>query len=299
MRIGLVDQAVLPLDRWNRKNHAGILRKLRSLTEIAERDGAELTIWPEAAYPYPLAHEHPRVDDGRGKAIVGDGVKGPVLFGLITQAGVDDLGARNSYNSTALIMPEGAVSEPSDKIELLWFGETVPGSDWFPWLRRTFQQSGALLPGSEPRGVTLDRAGGGPLRMGILNCYEDTLSGVGRKVTRTLSPNLLVNVTNDAWFYDTAESDLHARLGAMRAVETRHDLVRAVNLGVMSWVDATGAVRARWAESRAHAIVVTPAIDDGAATFFVRFGDAPALILMIGLAAFFWRRGRTRDVSSG
>ncbi len=254
IKIGLVDQAVLPLDRWNPKKLGGILRTLRSLTESAERDGAELTIWPEAAYPYPLDHEVPHIE-GKGRAILGDGVSGPVLFGLITRAPADENGSRDDFNSASLIAKDGTIQPPSDKLELLWFGETVPGSDWFPWLRHTFQRSGALVPGTEPRGLTLARDGAPPLTMAIMNCYEDTLTGVGRRVTRALRPNLLVNVTNDAWFYDTAESELHARLAAMRAVEARHDLVRAVNFGVMTWVDATGTVRARWGEPRAHEIV--------------------------------------------
>ena len=299
IKIGLVDQAVLPLDRWNARKQPGILRKLRSLTESAERDGAELTIWPEAAYPYSLDHEGPQIDEG-GRSIIGNGVHGPVLAGIITQTPPDFEGARDDYNSASVIASDGSIQPPADKLELLWFGETVPGSAWFPFLRKIFQKSGALIPGTAPRALTLapsPAAGRPALTMAVLNCYEDTLSGVGRRVTKALSPNLLVNITNDAWFYDTAESELHARLGAMRAVEARHDLVRAVNLGVMTWVDATGTVRARWAESRAQTLIVTPAIDDGSATFFVRFGDWPTLFAMAGLAAWFWRRGRTREIS--
>jgi apolipoprotein N-acyltransferase len=63
---------------------------------------------------------------------------------------------------------------------------------------------------------------------------------VGRRIALSLRPNLLVNVTNDAWFTGTAEPELHARLAVMRAIELRLDLVRAVNRGVASWVDATG-----------------------------------------------------------
>jgi apolipoprotein N-acyltransferase len=297
VKIGLVDQAVMPLDRWNPKKFAGILRALRSLTEGAERDGAELTIWPEAAYPYPLEHDAPHIE-GKGRAILGDGVGGPVLFGLITRSGADENGDRDDFNSASIVAKDGSISAPADKLELLWFGETVPGSAWFPWLRHVFQRSGALAPGEAPRALVLPRDDGRPaLTMAVMNCYEDTLTGVGRRVTKSLAPNLLVNVTNDAWFYDTAESELHARLGAMRAIETRHDLVRAVNFGVMTWVDATGTVRARWGEPRAHQMIVTPAVDDGSLTVFTRFGDAPAVLLMTALAVWFWRRPRPKDAT--
>src|SRR6202044_871093 len=146
----------------------------------------------------------------------------------------------------------------------------VPGGATFPWLRRAFQRSGGLLPGEAPR--ALDLAPG--LHTAVLNCYEDTLPALGRRLAVALEPNLLVNVTNDAWFHDTAEPELHARLGAMRAVELRLDLVRAVNLGVTSWIDAAGIVRARYAAAAPGTLLVTPTIRDRTPTFYARFGDA-------------------------
>ncbi|HVY44831.1 MAG TPA: apolipoprotein N-acyltransferase, partial [Minicystis sp.] len=278
--------------------HPGILRTLRELTRRVEAEGAELTIWPEAAYPYALDHAAPRADHG-GRALLGGGVRGPILFGLITRARDDDAEGRryDSYNSATLVGRDGRMETPVDKLQLLWFGETVPGSATFPWLGRLFQRSGGLVPGTAPRALDLPRDDGPALRMAVLNCYEDTLTSVGRRVTADLAPNLLVNVTNDAWFDDTAESELHARLAAMRAVESRHDLVRAVNLGVMTWVDAAGVVRARWDASRAQTLLVTPAVDGGELTPYTRFGDAPCLALfaVCGLAA--WLRSRKRTAT--
>jgi apolipoprotein N-acyltransferase len=169
----------------------------------------------------------------------------------------------------------------------------VPGGDRLPWLRRMFQKSGGLVPGEAPRALTLDARPDAPaLRLAVLNCYEDTLTEVGRRMTQALEPNLLVNITNDAWFYDTAESELHARLAAMRAIESRRDLVRAVNLGVMTWVDATGAVRARYDQKAAGTLVVTPAIIDGPPTVYGRLGDAPLWAVLAGSAALFYAQRR-------
>ena len=61
--------------------------------------------------------------------------------------------------------------------------------------------------------------------IGVLNCYEDTLPGIGRRLHRP-RPNLLVNVPTTRWFGPTSEPELHLRLSALRAVETRLDLVR-------------------------------------------------------------------------
>ncbi|MFO0756002.1 MAG: apolipoprotein N-acyltransferase [Byssovorax sp.] len=293
MRVGLVDHVVPPLERWDPKNHAPILASLRALSRASEDQGAELTIWPEAAYPYSVDHEARRAPTG-AFSIVGRMVRGPILAGLITRDKPIMIAPgrveQNSFNSAMLVMPDGSMSAPADKLELLWFGEMVPGGTYLPWLRRLFQKSGGLIPGAEPRALTLPRAEGPALRMGVLNCYEDTLAGVGRALSSALAPNLLVNITNDAWFYDTAESELHARLGAMRAIELRLDVVRAVNLGVTSWVDAAGVVRARYAEKKPDVLMATPAVREGSRTIYARAGDVPAWLFLIAAIGLYARK---------
>lgn len=297
VRVGLVDHAVPPLERWDPRNNAPILRSLRDLTRKLESDGVELTIWPEAAYPYALDHDARLAPRAGPMAILGGGkVHGPLLIGLITRAQplVLPSGAieHNSYNSATLITPDGAMQPPHDKLQLLWFGEMVPLGAELPWLRHLFQKSGGLIPGTEPRALTLERSAGPSLRMGVLNCYEDTLASVGRRVAVELTPNLIVNVTNDAWFQGTAEPELHARLAAMRAVELRRDLVRAVNLGVASWIDAAGVVRARYAGNEAATLVAAPTIRDTSLTVYARLGDTPLRIALGIAAAFFALRTR-------
>jgi apolipoprotein N-acyltransferase len=300
LRVGLVDQAVKPLERWNRANYPSILRTLRGLTRTLEAQGAELVVWPEAAYPYPIPHDATTAPDPHGHyAIVGNGVRGPVLAGLITEdppVQRDGVQVRDVYNSATLVSPDGSLQPPYDKLELLWFGETVPGSAYIPWLRRTFQRSGGLVPGAEPRALVLPpRAGdGATARMAVLNCYEDTLPGLGRRLAVALAPNLLVNVTNDAWFYATAEPELHARLGAMRAIELRRDLVRAVNLGATSWIDAAGVVRAQYDAQAPGTLLVTPTLRDGGLTFYARFGDVPLFAMITAAAIVFSWRARRR-----
>jgi apolipoprotein N-acyltransferase len=296
VRVGLVDQAVPPLERWNPKNSAPILRSLRELTRKLENDGVELTIWPEAAYPYTLEHDARSVPRAGPMTILGGRVRGPLLIGLITRAKPLTTASGeveyNSYNSATLITPDGAMAPPHDKLQLLWFGEMVPLGAELPWLRRLFQKSGGLIPGTEARALTLERTTGPALRMGVLNCYEDTLASVGRRIAVELTPNLIVNITNDAWFQGTAEPELHARLAAMRAVELRRDLVRAVNLGVASWVDAAGVVRARYSGNEAATLEASPAIRTGGLTVYARLGDTPLRLALGIAAAFFALRAR-------
>jgi hypothetical protein len=81
----------------------------------------------------------------------------------------------------------------------------------------------------------------GNVNLGPMICYEDIFPSFGRRLIKK-DPNLLVNITNDAWFGRTSEPYEHLALSVYRSVESRLDLVRAVNTGVSAFVDSTGRV---------------------------------------------------------
>lgn len=303
--VALIHAGVDPKVRWQARHHRRILQTLKQQTRAAERAGAELSVWPEAAYPYRLSHDAKRVPRGL-RSPLGDGVRGPILLGLITTerpvlVGRDEGGRpiyeQNRYNSATIVAPSGSVQPSYDKMQLLWFGETVPLGEQLPWLRRLFQRSGGLRPGRELRKLVLPRDDGPELHLGVLNCYEDTLPGLGRRIAGELAPNLLVNVTNDAWFIGTSEPELHLRLSVMRAIELRRDLVRAVNLGVTAWIDAAGVVRARYDSPEPGYLMVEPALRSGT-TIYTRFGDLPLALLLGAALGSSWLHRRRQTATT-
>jgi apolipoprotein N-acyltransferase len=179
------------------------------------------------------------------------------------------------------------VSDSYDKRHLLWFGETVPLADRLPWMRQVFARGLGLAAGD--RSVALPA---GRVRAAVLVCYEDMLPEAGREAMET-SPNLLVNVTNDAWFVGSSESELHLRVATLRAVEARRDMVRAVNFGPTSWVDAAGRVRERASPDVPDVLSVEVALLDSQPTLYTRYGDAPLALLLLALAnVAVWRAAR-------
>lgn len=267
-KIALIQHAIEPGARWQADAGPGIVTKLWALTRLAEEQGAQLSIWPEAAYPYVLPH-HGGFDGGAFR-IRGGGVKGEVITGLLTEAPNpqgSEAAARWHYNAATLAYRDGTIAPAAAKIELLAFGEVVPLGDRFPILRRTFSRGGGLIPGDKP--VLLATDG---VRAGILNCYEDTLSGISRRVALA-NPNVLVNLTNDAWFGASAEPELHLLEAIPRAIETRRDLVRAVNTGVTAHVDAAGRVVARAAREVPTFLLVDAALIESTPTLYARFGN--------------------------
>ncbi len=283
-QVTLVQPEFEASDRWDASRAELMIDRLTVLTRGAEQRGTDLTVWPESAYPFTLrssARRSPLAE----RAVLQAGVHGPVITGAY-MSGPPGIG----YNSAVLATDDGSLAAPYHKRHLLWFGETVPLSDTFPWLRKVFAKGTGLAPGHES--VVLVT---GPIRAAVLNCYEDTLPEAGREAMET-SPNLLVNITNDAWFAGSAEGELHLRLAVLRAIETRRDLVRAVNRGPTTWVDANGRVRSRYDLPMPGTLRTTPALLMSAPTLFIRFGDLPLALLVaasiVAPIAATKRRGR-------
>lgn len=258
IRLGVVQPNVDIFDKADPRRWHAHLAALQDATRWLESQGADFVVWPETAYPFtvPRARTH---DPGGHSGMLGRGVRGPLLAGAVTRG---EGGAR--YNSVVAVERGGRYTDIADKVKLLAFGEYVPLWDYLPPLQERFPRG--LTPGDAPRVVPV--AGH---RVGVLNCYEDVLDQYAVAVGRN-RPDVLVNVTNDAWFGDTAEPWLHEATARLRAIETRRDLVRAVNTGTSSHAAATGESLVRTPTFVPEAFIAEVRVLD-VVTPWVRFGD--------------------------
>ncbi|MEI6610341.1 MAG: apolipoprotein N-acyltransferase, partial [Deltaproteobacteria bacterium] len=142
------------------------------------------------------------------------------------------------YNSAYLLSSDGEVKGRYDKVHLVPYGEYVPLRNVFPFIRRLtagigdFSSGGGYFPLS-----TADR------KIGVLICYEGILPFAAR-MYKNESADILVNITNDAWFGSTSAPYQHLSMTIFRAVETRLYLVRAANTGISAIVDPRGQILA-------------------------------------------------------
>jgi apolipoprotein N-acyltransferase len=281
LRVGVVQPNVGIFDKHEPLLWPRHLALLQEMTRGLEDRGADLVVWPETAYPYTFPRDRTR-DLSGPHAVRGRHTQVPLLFGAITQRSRCE-----RWNSVLAMDPEGEVLAVADKRRLLAFGETVPLWHHLPPLRRFFPCPG-LTPGTEPGVVHVAGAA-----IGVLNCYEDILALHTRWLVRQgSSPALLVNATNDAWFGDTSEPHLHHHVARLRAVETRRDLVRAVNTGVSGHVLATGEDAVRTPTWVPTSFVADARLLRGR-TIWVRLGDLTSPLLggaLLGTALALRRR---------
>jgi apolipoprotein N-acyltransferase len=150
----------------------------------------------------------------------------------------DGSGRKRSYNSAYRIHGDGEVDVRYDKNILVPFGEYMPFEDWFPALRN-IQGPGDFAAGDAI--AVYDAAGA---RFAFLICYEAIRSAYVRTGVRQ-HPDLLVNLTFDAWFGDTSETTQHLMLAAIQSAQYGVPLLRATTTGISASVDARGIVTAQ------------------------------------------------------
>ncbi len=157
-----------------------------------------------------------------------------IIGGLL---GRQDGGRYHYFNTALLADKDGSIKGRYDKQYLLAFGEYLPFGDTFPILYDWSPNSSHFSSGT-----SLEPLPFGAHKISTLICYEDILPGFVNEMVQHADPDLLVNLTNDAWFGDSTEPWIHLALAKLRAVEHRRYLVRSTNSGVSALIDPVGRV---------------------------------------------------------
>ncbi|EIM29213.1 apolipoprotein N-acyltransferase [Microvirga lotononidis] len=235
-------QPNLPQDaKFNPRNRDAIMRRYLTLSASPGRDGNAAApthiVWPESAFPF-LLHRDP-ASLAQIAALLGPGST------LITGAArMDDPlpgeAVGKFYNAIQVIDEKGTILGAYDKVHLVPFGEYVPKFlDTLiraAGLRQFVHIPGGFEP-SEKRAM-LSIPGLPPVAATI--CYEAIFPG--EIVAEGPRPNLILNVTNDAWFGRTPGPYQHFAQARLRAVEEGLPLVRAANTGISAIIDPFGRI---------------------------------------------------------
>ena len=281
VRVALVQPVIPPTVRWDEQNFGAILAGLRAQTAAALREQVDLVVWPEGAYPYPLP-AHAMRDGSVAEPVYPGRVNAPILVGAIV---FDE--HEHRYNGALVRSIDGVLGAPVAKRVLVPFGEYIPIVSRIDWVRRTFRRVQGITPGDRPEVL---RVGEG-LTVGVLNCFEDTL---GYVAADAVGVDLLVNITNDAWFGQGAAPWQHLMLARWRAIELRREMLRAVNTGVTGRVDARGRLIER-APLWERAVVISDARQlrlRTIAPYTIRFAPPFAALVLVLAIAVELRRAR-------
>lgn len=194
----------------------------------------DLVVWPEGSSPYN-PDEPPMVE--ALKKLVANGKYELLLGGGTREVWVDGVTGDPSavfFNSAYLMGRDGEFKGRYDKMVPLPFGEYIPLSGIFPVLREIIKGPGDFRAGTTP---TIFQADGYTFAVPI--CYEAILE---RTVRKMKDADLFINITNDAWFGDTASPHQHAMLAAVRSVEFGRPTLRLAYTGISMIVEPSGRI---------------------------------------------------------
>ena len=232
-------QTHIPLDQpWDPQSQSRLLEELIELslsppfkdpattpeTRLLPAGPPEvkLVIWPETPAPF-YYHEDPSFR--RSMNGLAESSRSSLLFGFVDWSMEDARSDTGPYNSVATVSPKGELIAQYDKMHLVPFGEYVPWS-WLFFFRGEDIHRGRGLSG--PAAGWWSRVWNPGEKVGVFICYEAVVPDLVRRFAAE-GAEVLVNITNDAWFGDSAAPHQHLLMARMRAVENRRYLLRAAN----------------------------------------------------------------------
>ncbi len=259
----------------------------------------DYVLWPEGAVPAPIVYD-------RYAELLRELLKEtrvPMLIGALdhrVKPAAQIPGRRLSnddfagFDSAFLLTPDSQLlrspfaerGEHYDKVHLVPFGEFVPFGEQFPWLREAIGMGRDRTAGRDYHLFRL-----GDAKVGVNICFEDAFPAISRRFTRQ-GAQLLVTITDDAWYLASCGSRQHRNHAIFRAVENRRPLMRSGNNSDTCLIDATGAVHdpitapdgSPFAHgARLYTVPYAPA--DAPLTLYARTGNAFAWLCAVATAA--------------
>ncbi len=261
---GNIDQKI----KWNETELNRTMEIYRGMV-LASR--AKLIVLPETAVT-SLLHDIPQdyLVELKNHAIANGG---DILLGvpLVQRAAASDNSPFYNYLYNAVINLGASPTSSYSKQHLVAFGEFMPPA--FSWAYQWLNIPLSNMSRGSTNQTPMPLAAG---KVAINICYEDAF---GNEVAWQLpDAQLLVNVSNMAWYGRSLAADQHLQLSQMRSIETSRWMLRATNTGMTAAVDQTGKIIAALPQFTRGALSVTAQPRSGT-TPYVRWRDWPIIIL--------------------
>jgi apolipoprotein N-acyltransferase len=262
LRLALIQPNIPQKRKTDPRNLEDFLRLYLAMLDRVEQAEVDLVVLPETVLPAYLLQQ-PEYLEPFSRFARESGLY--LLFGTL------DYRQGRFYNTAALLSPQGRVLAQYDKVQLVPFSpEYLPLRAQlerlgFAWLIREVAPAD-LTPG--PGFFPLQSPLG---RIATPICFESSFSHISRGFVRN-GAELLITLTNDAWFKRSPALAQHFSFGVFRAVETRRYFVQAANTGISGIISPQGRIIASSGLEREEVLYGTARLLAGQ-TFYTRFGD--------------------------
>jgi apolipoprotein N-acyltransferase len=252
--------------RWDDQNMAIIFDRMARLTEQSLRKGAEVVVWPESTIPLRFfdAYLYRSFVEATARQFDAD-----IILGSVAQDAEDPTKVWNA----AYLVSRGAVSGRYDKLRLVPFGEYVPLRRLFFFAGNLVREVGAFQFGTNEFPLV------GKFKYGPAICYEVVYPRIPATQVDH-GAEVLVTITNDAWFDRSSAPRQHLNHVRMRAIETDRYFLRAATTGISALIDPTGRI-VHSLDLDQEGVLLGEFAPRHSETAYVRFGDWPAWLAIL------------------
>jgi len=268
--------------KWADGHKVGHVRKMMNMSIQKPANGDTMpthVIWPETAIPFNFSSDA-ALKVATARVVPADGL----LITGAPRAEKQPDGRAHLANSLHAMNAKAEIVATYDKRHLVPFGEYVPMRQ----ILRFSKLTAGRIDFSPGTGSGIMNLPGLPPVLALI-CYEVIFPAeVADTPTR---PGWILNITNDAWFGQSAGPYQHLAAAQLRAAEQGVPLVRVANTGISAVIDPFGRRRAELAlgdegildAALPAALAVPPP--------YARFGDwlALALGLICLVGGGFWK----------
>lgn len=254
--------------RWNPTNVLEIFDRMMAMTNAAADRGVKTIIWPESTVPlsYLSTDFYRNAIESTSRARNVD-----IILGSVAE---DPARPERMWNA-AFLVSGGRTIGHYDKIRLVPFGEYVPLRKMLFFAQKLVHAVGEFEFG------TNDHPLRGKHAYGPAICYEVVYPQIPSTQVRH-GADVLITITNDAWYDGTYAPRQHLNQARLRAVETDRWLLRAATTGISAVVDPTGRLLQEIPMGKMGTIYARFATKT-TITPYVRFGDWFAWVSMIAV----------------
>jgi apolipoprotein N-acyltransferase len=239
---------------------------MMAMTEEATAHGVQVVIWPESTVPLSYAttdfYRQAIEDISRSHGV-------DVILGSVAE----DAKEPEKLWNAAFLVSGGRTIGHYDKIRLVPFGEYVPLRKMLFFAHKLVHAVGQFEFGTKD--TPLD----GLFRYGPAICYEVVFPQIPR--TQVVhGANVLITITNDAWYDGTSAPRQHLNQARLRAIENDRFLLRAGTTGISAVIDPTGRIVQELAMGK-QGIIYADFQPRTSVTPYVHYGDWFAWVAMM------------------
>jgi len=288
IRLAVVQGSIDQRQKWDPAYARQIMQTYGKITIEAAQSRPDLIIWPESATPASVSQNLRLMQEIQAMA-ANTGI--PILFGSSHSpkfAYRQLAEGKKVFNSAFLINPITGVEnhQKYDKIRLFPFGEYLPLKETIPWSWIGVAAFAGYFPGNEYK--LFDLKG---VRFAATICWENLFPDLVRQFV-IVGAKFIINITNEAWFGETAAPEQFLSMNVFRAVENGVYVVRCGNTGISCFIDPFGRVLQLSAKDGKNIFVsgylTSDVVPSSKTTLYTRYGDwFPWLCVIISITYTF------------